>query len=122
MVPTKDLLAFLIEHYGGNLPLWLAPIQVKIIPIGESHHAKAVEIYDILREKMVRVEIDLSDEGFGKKIRQAKVIRAPYFIIIGDKDIAAGKITLESRDPGQIGQLDQDEVINKITKEIIERK
>lgn len=111
-----------IEHTAGNFPLWLSPVQVKIIPVGEAHHAKAVEIYDALKEKMVRVEIDLSDEGFGKKIRQAKVSRAPYFIIIGDKDLAVSKVTLESRDAGQIGQLDSGEVVEKILKEIAERK
>jgi threonyl-tRNA synthetase len=118
----ERFIGFLIEHFGGNFPLWLSPTQVKIIPVGEAHHAKAVEIYDALRANMVRAEIDLSDEGFGKKIRQAKVSRAPYFIIIGDKDLATGKVTLESRDAGQIGQLDASEVISRITSEIKERK
>lgn len=118
----ERVFGFLIEHFGGNFPLWLSPTQVKIIPVGEAHHAKAVEIYDALRGNMVRAEIDLSDEGFGKKIRQAKVSRAPYFIIIGDKDIAVGKVTLESRDAGQIGQLDASEVISKIVSEIKDRK
>lgn len=113
---------FLIEHYGGNFPLWLAPIQVNIIPVGETHHAKAVEIYDLLRSKMIRAEIDLSNDGFGKKVRQAKVNKSPYFIIIGDKDIAVNKVTLESRDAGQIGQLTEDEVIEKIIKENTERR
>ncbi len=117
----ERFIGFLIEHFGGNFPLWLAPVQVKIIPVGEAHHAKAVEIYDELRKNMVRAEVELSDEGFGKKVRQAKVSRAPYFIIIGDKDIAAGKITLESRDKGQVGQLDQQEVIKKIVEEIKSR-
>jgi threonyl-tRNA synthetase len=111
-----------IEHTAGNFPIWLSPTQVKIIPVGDAHHAKAVEIHDILRKHMVRVDVDLSDEGFGKKIRQAKVSRAPYFIIIGDKDLAVSKVTLESRDAGQIGQLDQEEVINRILSEIKERK
>lgn len=118
----ERFIGFLIEHYGGNLPLWLAPIQVKIIPVGDAHHAKAVEVYDALRERMVRAEVELSNDGFGKKVRQAKVSRAPYFIIIGDKDIAAGKVTLESRDAGQIGQLSESEVIERIVKEIVERK
>ncbi len=117
----ERFIGFLIEHYGGNFPLWLAPVQVKIIPVGESHHAKAVEIYDELRKNLVRAEVELSDEGFGKKVRQAKVSRAPYFIIIGDKDLAVGKVTLESRDKGQIGQLDHKEIIEKILTEIKNR-
>jgi len=118
----ERFIGFLIEHYGGNLPLWLSPIQVKVIPVADSHHDKAVEITDLLKENMIRAEIDLSNEGFGKKIRQAKVSRAPYFIIIGDKDIAVNKVTLESRDAGQIGQLTEEEVLDKILKEIKERK
>ena len=118
----ERFIGFLIEHYGGNFPLWLAPTQVKIIPVGDAHHAKAVEIHDILRKQMVRVDVDLSDEGFGKKVRQAKTSRAPYFIIIGDKDLAVNKVTLESRDAGQIGQLDQQVVIDRIISEIKARK
>jgi threonyl-tRNA synthetase len=110
-----------IEHTSGNFPLWLAPVQVKVIPVGEDHHKKAVEIYDALKKESVRVEIDLSDEGFGKKVRQAKLCKAPYFIIIGDKDIAVSKVTLESRDQGQIGQVDEREVIERIIKEIKDR-
>jgi threonyl-tRNA synthetase len=118
----ERFIGFLIEHYGGNMPLWLAPVQVKIIPIAETHHAKAVEIYDMLHSQMIRVEMDLSKDGFGKKIRAAKISRAPYFIIIGDKDIAVGKVTLESRDHGQIGQLEEKEIAEKILKEIKDRK
>ncbi len=114
--------AFLIEHYGGNFPLWLSPVQVKVIPIAEAHHEKADEIYEKLKEKKIRAEIDLGKEGFGKKIREAKVMKIPYFIIIGDKDIEVGKVTLESRDHGQIGQMKADEVVEKLAKEIIERK
>ncbi len=114
--------AFLIEHYGGNFPLWLSPIQVKVIPVSESHHEKADEIYEKLKENMIRAEIDLSKDSFGKKIREAKVMRIPYFIIIGDKDMEIGKVTLESRDNGQIGQMKAEEVVEKIVKEIKERK
>lgn len=118
----ERFISIYIEHTAGNFPLWLSPVQVNIIPVGEAHHAKAVEIYDRLKARMIRAEVDLTDVGFGKKIREAKVNRAPYFIIIGDKDIAANKVTLESRGAGQIGQLTEDEVIEKIVKENTERR
>ena len=117
----ERFIGFLIEHFGGNFPLWLAPIQVKVIPITDAHHAKATEVYNMLRSQMVRAEIDLTNESFGKKIRSSKVMRIPYFIIIGDKDIAAGKVTLESRDKGQIGQVTEAELMEKVLKEIKER-
>lgn len=109
--------AFLIEHYAGAFPLWLAPTQVKIIPIGEAHFKVAESVAIALSEAGIRADLDISDEGFGKKVRQAKQMKIPYFIIIGDKDIAVGKVTLESRDKGNLGQLDIKEIVEKLTNE-----
>jgi threonyl-tRNA synthetase len=117
----ERFIGFLIEHYGGNFPLWLAPVQVKVIPVLETHNAAAQKIQDMLRDKMIRSEIDLSNNGFGKKVRSAKNERVPYTIILGDKDIEAGKVTLESRDKGQIGQLEIEEVLKKFEEEIKNR-
>lgn len=118
----ERFIGFLIEHYGGNFPLWLSPIQVRVIPVMETHFEAAQKVHDALRAAMIRSEIDLSNNGFGKKIRSAKNDRAFYTIILGDKDIEAGKVTLESRDKGQIGQLSIEEVIKKMKEEIQERK
>ncbi|MFA6315627.1 MAG: threonine--tRNA ligase [Candidatus Paceibacterota bacterium] len=117
----ERMIGFLIEHYSGNFPLWLAPIQIKVIPIAETHIDAAQKIHDALRDKMFRSEIDLSSNGFGKKIRNAKIARVPYTIIIGDKDLAVSKVTLESRDNGQIGQLSIDEVVDRLVKEVSTR-
>jgi threonyl-tRNA synthetase len=118
----ERFIGFLIEHYGGNFPLWLAPVQVKVIPVAEAHFATAETVNALLREQMIRSEMDLSNDGFGKKIRNAKTSRIPYFIIIGDKDMAVNKVTLESRDKGQVGQMDAEEVLNKLVGEIKERR
>lgn len=118
----ERFLGILIEHFAGKFPVWLSPVQARIIPIGDTHHEKALEVFEAMRNADIRVEVDLSKDGFGKKVRAAKTEHIPYFIIIGDKDIAAGKVTLESRDAGQIGQLDASEVIEKIIKEIKEKK
>lgn len=118
----ERFIGFLIEHYGGNFPLWLAPVQIKVIPVMETHYDTAQKIHETLRASMIRSEIDLSNNGFGKKIRNAKNARVPYTIILGDKDIEANKVTLESRDKGQIGQLDIEEIVRKLEEEIKERK
>jgi threonyl-tRNA synthetase len=118
----ERFLGILIEHFAGKFPVWLSPIQARIIPIADNHHEKALEVFEKMRNSDIRVEIDLSKDGFGKKIRAAKVEHIPYFIIIGDKDIEIKKVTLESRDAGQIGQLTEEEIIEKIVKEIRERK
>lgn len=110
----ERFLSIMIEHFAGNFPFWMAPVQVKVLPIAEPHVEKAEEIYDELCSKGIRVEIDKSSDGFGKKVRNAKLDRVPYFIIIGDKDIEAGKVTLESRDDGNIGQLSLEEVLEKL--------
>ncbi len=114
----ERFMSIMIEHFAGKFPLWLAPVQVKVIPIGEAHHEKAKEIHAALQDMNIRAEIDLSNDGFGKKVRAAKVEFIPYFIIIGDKDIAAGKVTLESRDTGNLGQLTAEEVTTKLGQEI----
>ncbi len=118
----ERLIGFLIEHYAGNFPLWLAPIQVKVIPVGEAHVESARKVHDSLRSEMVRSELDDSSDNFGKKIRAAKNAKVPYTIIIGDKDMQAGKVTLESRDKGQIGQLNAEEALERIIEEVKERK
>ncbi len=118
----ERFVGFLIEHYGGNFPLWLAPVQVKVVPVTEKNNTAAERAAAALSAAGLRVDLDTSDEGFGKKVRSAKVMKIPYFVIIGDKDEAAGKVTLESRDKGNLGALDLKAVIEKLGKENIERK
>jgi threonyl-tRNA synthetase len=118
----ERFIGFLIEHYGGDFPLWLAPVQVKVIPVSEANAAAAKKVHEALRATMIRSELDLGNDGFGKKIRNAKTARIPYFIIIGDKDMEANKVTLESRDKGQIGQLSAEEAVKKLAEEIKDRK
>ena len=117
----ERFIGFLIEHYGGNFPLWLTPSQVAVIPVGEAHFAEAERVHALFRNALIRSDIDTSDAGFGKKIRNTKNARTPYTIIIGDKDMEVKKVTLESRDHGQIGQLTADEVLKKLVEEIHSR-
>jgi len=119
MGSIERFLSLLIEHTGGVFPLWLAPVQVKVIPVREDHDAHAQKTADALRAAGLRVELDLSPAGFGKKIRNAKDMKVPYTVIIGDKDIEASKVTLESRDKGQIGQMSVEEVSEKLSAETI---
>jgi len=118
----ERFMGIIIEHYGGNFPLWLSPVQVKVIPVAEAHFEAAQKINQTLRSSMIRSEIDTSNDSFGKKIRNAKTAHIPYFIILGEKDIQANKVTLESRDKGQVGQLSVEEVLKKLEEEIKERK
>lgn len=111
-------MGIIIEHTGGNFPLWLSPTQVAVIPVRDTHNEAAQKIADQLRTIDIRIDLMNGDENFGKKVREAKNNRVPYTIIIGDKDIEAGKVTLESRDHGNLGQLTIEEVLAKLTQEI----
>lgn len=114
--------AVLIEHYSGNFPLWLSPTQVKVIPVRDTHNAKAEEVHKMLMEAGIRSELDNADANLGTKVRDAKTNKMPYWIVIGDKEIEANKVTLESRDNGQLGQMTTDELLAKLQTEIKERK
>lgn len=115
---TERFLGVMIEHYAGNFPLWLAPVQVKVIPVRNTHNAYAKEVFDMLIAANIRAEFDDKDENLGTKVRDAKNNRLPYWIVIGDKEIETGKITLESRDAGQLGQISKEELLTKLQEEI----
>ncbi|MBU6370928.1 MAG: threonine--tRNA ligase [Patescibacteria group bacterium] len=114
--------AVLIEHLSGNFPLWLAPVQVKIVPVRDTHNEHAEKIAAELSAAGFRIDCDTSDGNMGKKIRDAKNNKIPYTVIIGDKDIEAGKISVESRDKGQLGQMPLAEFLEKMEKERKEKR
>ncbi len=117
----ERIMAFLIEHYGGSFPLWLSPTQVKVIPVRENHGEYAEKVHKMLIEAGIRSELDLADENLGSKVRDAKTNKMPYWIVLGDKEVEAGKVTLESRDNGQLGQMTADELLIKLKEEIINK-
>lgn len=121
-------MGILIEHLAGNFPLWLSPVQVKVIPVRENHNEYAKEIYELLRENNIRAELDNSDGNLGGKVRDAKNNKIPYWIVLGDKEIEVKKVTLESRDlpaqagAGQLGQMTKEELVVKLLEEIKSKK
>lgn len=118
----ERFMGVIIEHYNGAFPLWLSPIQVKVLPIGEAHFIYATEIFDKLKVENIRAELDISDETLGKKIRNAKTEKIPYMLVIGDKEVAENKVTVERRDSGNQGQVSLEDLISKLQTEIKTRK
>lgn len=114
-------LAFLIEKFGGAFPTWLSPVQARVLPISETHHAFAKEVVAELKEAGIRADLDDSSESLGKKIREAKTQKVPYTLVIGDAEVAAKTASLESRDNGKIGALAIEEIAAKLAKEIKDR-
>ena len=95
--------AFLIEHYAGKFPLWLAPVQVKVLPIADRHNDYANSVVARLRDGGYRVELDDRKESVGKKIRAGQTERVPYLLIVGDAEIESGTVAIRSRDKGDEG-------------------
>jgi len=94
----ERFMAIMIEHFAGAFPLWLSPVQVAVIPVSDAHNEYAQSVYDALKAAGIRTELDTSNESMGKKIRNAKKEKLPYFVVIGDKEVGGKTITVESRD------------------------
>jgi len=118
----ERIMAFLIEHYAGAFPTWLAPVQVAILPISEAHKEYAGGITKELKNAFIRIELKDENETLSKRIREVKLQKIPYFLVLGDKELEAQNVTIESRDRGNEGQLTIQEFIDKLQKEISERK
>ena len=114
----ERFIGVLIENYAGAFPTWLAPVQVKILPIADSHVEYANEVKEKLEDVGVRVEIDDRNEKIGYKIREAQLEKIPYMLVIGDKEKEAGTVGVRSRKDGDIGAMDIDEFIAKVVEEI----
>jgi threonyl-tRNA synthetase len=111
-------LALLIEKYAGAMPTWLAPTQVKLLPIIEKHHEYAKEVRELLQSRGIRVETDLRNEKIGYKIREAQMEKLPYMLVIGDKEMENRQVAVRSRKEGDLGPMSLDAFLSKITEEI----
>ncbi len=114
-------LAMLIEKYAGAFPLWLAPIQVKILPISEKYHAYVEQIEKAMKAQGIRVEADYRGEKIGYKIREARLDRAPYMLIIGEQEEKNQSVAVRSRQKGDEGQFEFNEFMARIQQEITEK-
>jgi len=118
----ERFLSVIIEHFAGAFPFWLSPVQVKIIPIGEMQKEYAEDISNRLRDADIRVELDKSDETLGKKIRNAKLEKVPYYLVIGEKEASSKTVTVESRDDEKIGEQTIDKFIEFIENKVKAKK
>ena len=111
----------LIEHYAGNFPTWLAPVQAIILPVSEKFNDYGYEIQKNLRNNGFRVEIDVSDDKVGNKIRRASTDKVPYMLVVGEQEQSAGLLAVRSRKEGQKGLMKPEEFISHISQEIESR-
>lgn len=116
-------LALLIEKYAGAFPTWLAPVQIKFLPIADRHLDFAYEVKKKLEERGIwRIEIDDRSEKLGFKLREAQLEKVPYMVVVGDKDVEANAVSVRSRKAGDMGSMSVDEFVDMIVDEVENKK
>ena len=114
----ERFIAILTEHYAGAFPMWLAPVQVKVLPISDAVAEYAESVEKALDSASLRVELDTHNEKIGYKIREAQLQKIPYMLIIGEKEKESGKISVRSRKDGDIGSMELGEFIRKALEDV----
>jgi len=114
--------AFLIEKTGGNFPVWLSPVQVRIIPVSQELNNYGKKVLNALKENRIRAELNSSNETLNKKIRQGEKEKIPYLLVIGKKEEKNNSVSVRKRSQGNIGEIKIEELIDRIKKEIKEKK
>ncbi len=117
----ERFIGFLLEHYAGRFPLWLAPLQVKVLPISDKFLGYAQSVLDKLKKADIRAELDDRSEKIGKKIRDTEVARVPYMLVIGEKEMNDNKVSVRRQGKGDEGVADVDALVSRLTQEIKER-
>ncbi len=118
----ERFIGFLLEHYAGKFPLWLAPLQVKILPISDKFMDYSKTLLEKLKKADIRAEIDDRSEKIGKKIRDTELARVPYMLVVGEKEMNEGKVAVRKQGKGDAGTFNTDEFIQTATEEIKNRK
>ena len=115
----ERFLGVLIEHYGGAFPLWLAPVQMVVLPITERQHAYGEEVYHLIKEKNLRVEKDFRNEKLGFRIREAQLKKIPYMLVIGDREVENRGVSPRTREGNDLKFMSLENFLNNLKTEII---
>jgi threonyl-tRNA synthetase len=114
----ERFIGILIEHFAGKFPLWLAPVQIKILPISDRFIDYATEIMDEFKKHGFRCEVDTRSEKVGYKIREAQLEKIPYMLIVGQKELESREVSVRKRDEGDKGSIGVTEFIDMLKKEM----
>ncbi|MFH0988305.1 MAG: threonine--tRNA ligase, partial [Parcubacteria group bacterium] len=118
----ERFVGILIEHYAGAFPLWLAPVQAKILPISEKFEEYAQTVFEELKKNNVRVELDDSAESLGKRIRNGEKEKIPYLIVVGEKEMTDRTVAVRKRGEGDLGAMAVDKFVAKCAEEVADKK
>ena len=117
----ERFIGFLLEHYAGKFPVWLAPVQVKVLPISDKFLAYAQSIFEKLKNADIRAEVDDRSEKIGRKIRDTELAKVPYMLVIGEKEVNENRISVRRQGKGDTGSIDPDSFIRSLAEEIKNR-
>ncbi|MCA9446964.1 MAG: threonine--tRNA ligase, partial [Candidatus Omnitrophica bacterium] len=113
----ERFVGILIEHFAGNFPAWLAPVQARVLPVVDEVLPYAEEVYTQLKEKGIRVELDRRNEKIGYKIRTAEVEKVPFMLIVGKREAEDRSVSLRVKSQGDLGSIPLDETLNRVAEE-----
>ena len=114
----ERFMGILIEHYGGAFPIWLSPVQVKLVAVSEKHIEHCEKLADEFKGEDIRVEVDISNETVGNKIRKAIGEKVPYMLVIGDREMASEKLQIRDRGNEKTREIGKEEFINEVKNKI----
>jgi threonyl-tRNA synthetase len=117
----ERFIGILIEHYAGEFPLWLAPVQAIVLPITDRQNEAAATVAQRLLEAGVRVEVDERNEKVGRKIREAELAKIPYMLVVGDREAESGAVAVRRHGEGDQGTVSLDELVERLRGEITRR-
>ena len=117
----ERMIGFLIEHFAGNFPVWLSPDQVRLVPITDSHNDYALRLVIQMKQQGIRAEADLSNDRMNAKIRQAQLFKVPYMLVVGDREMAEGTVSLRKRDGSRVDGMLVEEFISLVKDRITQR-
>ncbi|MCW3063587.1 MAG: Ser-tRNA(Thr) hydrolase [Solirubrobacterales bacterium] len=117
----ERFIGILIEHYAGEFPLWLAPVQAMVLPIADRHAPYAEQVAARLREAGLRADVDARSESVGRRIREAELRKVPYMLVVGDREAESGQVAVRAHGRGDEGSASLDDVVEKLSSEALER-
>jgi threonyl-tRNA synthetase len=115
----ERFMGILVEHYGGAFPTWLAPEQVRIVPVSDAFNEYAGSVAQHLRDAGLRAEVDERREGVGYKIRDAEMHKVPYMVVVGEKEVGTSKVSVRSHAEGELGTMDLDHFVTRLRDEAV---
>ena len=117
----ERMIGFLLEHYAGNFPVWLSPDQVRVVPITDTHNDYALALVAKMKDQGIRAQADLSNDRMNAKIRQAQLFKIPYMLVVGEREMSDGTVSLRKRDGSRQDGMPVDQFINVVKERIAER-